>query len=215
VNLHVYHYAGNNPVVMSDPDGRIDEVIWMQIEGGGQRNEISHQETDRAFSNWLETCDPKYYHIARDIKMYIENQATLGNRPTDEQIAKEADNAVLGQMIYAMVGTFALGLTQMPVLGASTSRSVPSKFSNTLRTIDETGTAPEGFRGGKTFANDGRSGSQVLPRTDRSGNPITYREWDVNPLQRGVNRGGERLITGSDGSAHYTTNHYQNINQIR
>jgi hypothetical protein len=24
VNLHVYHYAGNNPVVLSDPDGRID-----------------------------------------------------------------------------------------------------------------------------------------------------------------------------------------------
>jgi hypothetical protein len=25
VNLHVYHYAGNNPVVISDPDGRADD----------------------------------------------------------------------------------------------------------------------------------------------------------------------------------------------
>ena len=31
VNLHVYHYAGNNPVVMKDPDGKADG--W-QIAGG-------------------------------------------------------------------------------------------------------------------------------------------------------------------------------------
>jgi hypothetical protein len=31
VNLHTYHYAGNNPVKYVDPDGRAD---WWQIAGG-------------------------------------------------------------------------------------------------------------------------------------------------------------------------------------
>jgi RHS repeat-associated protein len=28
VNLHVYHYAGNNPVKYTDPDGEIIETVW-------------------------------------------------------------------------------------------------------------------------------------------------------------------------------------------
>jgi hypothetical protein len=39
VNLHVYHYAGNNPVRYTDPDGRSPETMWMQLNGneGGSR----------------------------------------------------------------------------------------------------------------------------------------------------------------------------------
>ncbi len=47
-----------------------------------------------------------------------------------------------------------------------------------------------------------------LPKTDTTGNPITYQEWDVNAFQKGVNRGKERIVTGSDGSAYYTNDHY-------
>ncbi len=38
---------------------------------------------------------------------------------------------------------------------------------------------------------------------------VTYREWDVNPYQRGVNRGQERIVTGKRGSAWYTSDHYK------
>jgi hypothetical protein len=31
VNLHLYHYAGNNPVKYVDPDGKI--IDWVQGEG--------------------------------------------------------------------------------------------------------------------------------------------------------------------------------------
>ncbi|MEO6602124.1 MAG: ribonuclease domain-containing protein [Polyangiaceae bacterium] len=48
----------------------------------------------------------------------------------------------------------------------------------------------------------------MLPETDSAGNTIRYREWDVNRYQPGVNRGPERLVTGSDGSAYYTGDHY-------
>ncbi|WP_442819142.1 ribonuclease domain-containing protein [Streptomyces sp. NBC_01236] len=58
-------------------------------------------------------------------------------------------------------------------------------------------------------------GEGKLPEFDSAGNPITYQEWDVNPYVKGVNRGAERLITGSDGSARYTTDHYTSYVQIR
>ncbi|WP_038177340.1 RHS repeat domain-containing protein, partial [Treponema pedis] len=32
VNLHVYHYAGNNPVKYVDPDGRSDSNIWIEMK---------------------------------------------------------------------------------------------------------------------------------------------------------------------------------------
>jgi guanyl-specific ribonuclease Sa len=83
-----------------------------------------------------------------------------------------------------------------------------------LEVIDRTGEAPEGYRGGTQFMNDGRGGGQVLPGTDAAGRPITYREWDVNPYT-GANRGTERLVTGSDGSAWYTNDHYDTFVRIR
>ena len=51
--------------------------------------------------------------------------------------------------------------------------------------------------------------------TDENGRRIKYREWDVNPLRPGVNRGAERLVTGSDGTAYYTDDHYATFKKIR
>jgi guanyl-specific ribonuclease Sa len=61
---------------------------------------------------------------------------------------------------------------------------------------------------------DGRGGGEVLPRQDASDHSITYWEWDVNPYT-GANRGAERLVTGSDGSAWYTSDHYATFVRIR
>ena len=38
VNLHVYHYAGNNPVKYTDPDGTKNYVIIAMFPGGGSEN---------------------------------------------------------------------------------------------------------------------------------------------------------------------------------
>ena len=35
VNLHLYHYAGNNPVKYTDPDGKAFHIIAAAIIGGG------------------------------------------------------------------------------------------------------------------------------------------------------------------------------------
>ena len=86
---------------------------------------------------------------------------------------------------------------------------VPANVLAVLDTIQSTGRAPAGYRGGRTFSNDGRGHGQVLPRRTSTGEPIQYREWDVHPYHRGVNRGADRLITGSDGRAWYTADHYR------
>jgi len=65
------------------------------------------------------------------------------------------------------------------------------------------------------FHNSGSSDEQALPKHDSRGRAITYQEWDVNPKVEGVNRGTERLITGSDGSAYVTADHYKTFTKVR
>ena len=71
--------------------------------------------------------------------------------------------------------------------------------------------AMDNYEGGRTFGNFERR----LPQTDDMGRRLKYREWDVNPLRPGVNRGPERLVTGSDGTAYYTDDHYSTFKKIR
>jgi guanyl-specific ribonuclease Sa len=47
-----------------------------------------------------------------------------------------------------------------------------------------------------------------LPQVDKSGNPITYREFDVNTKDPVTGRDVERFVVGSDGSVYYTDSHY-------
>jgi Zn-dependent protease with chaperone function/guanyl-specific ribonuclease Sa len=95
------------------------------------------------------------------------------------------------------------------------SGAIPQKVTSILKYIDETDQVPDGYEGGRTFLNLGRDGEQKLPSSDAGGNSIRYREWDVNRRVPGRNRGTERLITGSDGSAFYTTDHYRTFVRVR
>jgi ribonuclease T1 len=97
----------------------------------------------------------------------------------------------------------------------SVPSGIPEKVGTVLRQIDEHDAAPAGYEGGRVFHNAGRDGEQALPRMDTNGRSIAYREWDVNPKVPGVNRGAERLITGSDGSAYYTSDHYRTFTKVR
>ena len=98
---------------------------------------------------------------------------------------------------------------------AENTPTVPQNALDTLDHVDRTGTAPQGYKGGAPFLNDGRGGGQIIPAADAQGNPMTYQEWDVNPTVPGVNRGAQRLVIGSDGSAYYTDDHYKTFTRIR
>lgn len=95
------------------------------------------------------------------------------------------------------------------------ANAIPSHARTTLAHIRQAKAAPRNYKGGRVFANDGRANGQVLPRTGASGSAITYQEWDVHPYQRGVNRGAERLVTGSDGKAYYTSDHYTTFTEVK
>jgi guanyl-specific ribonuclease Sa len=66
-----------------------------------------------------------------------------------------------------------------------------------------------GMKGGGTY----RNADSKLP-TDSGGTPISYQEWDVNP-KTGATRDSERIVTGSDGSAWYTDDHYSTFVRVR
>jgi RHS repeat-associated protein len=103
---------------------------------------------------------------------------------------------------------------------AAAQRNLPQKARDATEWVDNNGgsaNAPPrpGYTGGRTFQNDGRGGGALLPQADANGTPITYREWDVNPRTPGVNRGAERVVTGSDGNSYYTNDHYQTFTRIK
>jgi guanyl-specific ribonuclease Sa len=90
-------------------------------------------------------------------------------------------------------------------------KGVPEKVAKVLQYVDEHGKPMPGYEGGRNFGNF----EKRLPQFDKKNRKIRYREWDVNPLRKGINRGAERLVTGSDGSAHYTKDHYKTFIKIR
>ena len=72
------------------------------------------------------------------------------------------------------------------------------------------GEAPSGFKGGDAFKNF----ELRLPTSDNNGNLIQYWEYDVNPFVKGVNRGAERLVLGSDGNSYMTIDHYTSFQPL-
>jgi RHS repeat-associated protein len=83
---------------------------------------------------------------------------------------------------------------------------VPESAWVTLARVDTKGSPFPGFKGGSIFRNE----NGQLPSTPG----VTYREWDVNPV-KGATRDGYRIVTGSDGSAFWTGNHYGDFVTMR
>ncbi len=88
---------------------------------------------------------------------------------------------------------------------AATQDPIPVHARETLSYVRQHGYAPPGYVGGRVFGNyEGQ-----LPRYNGKRKRIEYREWDVRPRAEGRNRGTERLVTGNDGRAWYTPDHYR------
>ena len=91
------------------------------------------------------------------------------------------------------------------------SAEIPQKVYKVLQYIRANHHSPDGYEGGRVFSNR----EKIVPLEDDRGNPIRYQEWDVNPKIQGENRGAERILTGSDGRAWYTNDHYQSFKEIK
>ena len=71
------------------------------------------------------------------------------------------------------------------------------------------GATQQGYKGNKTYNNiPASSDAQKLP------NDVTYKEYDVNQYVQGQNRGGERVVIGSDNSLWYTNDHYKSFTKM-
>lgn len=105
--------------------------------------------------------------------------------------------------------------TQAATSAKQASSDAPARVLATLVEIDA-GRWPDsanavGTKGGITFRNsEGR-----LPAVGAGGGRVVYQEWDVNPKKNGQGRDAERIVTGNDGSAWYTLDHYDTFTRIR
>ena len=99
-------------------------------------------------------------------------------------------------------------------MAPTAAASVPAQVTKTLSLIDAGKWPPDdasGTKGGTNFGNfEGR-----LPKKTSSGKRITYTEWDVNRREAGRSRDAERIVTGSDGSAWYTADHYNQTDPLQ
>ena len=93
----------------------------------------------------------------------------------------------------------------------ATNAAIPQKVYQVLSFIREKNKAPDGYVGGRQFGNY----EHRLPERDADGLVIDYREWDINPKVEGKNRGTERLVTGSDGRAWYSADHYNTFTEVK
>lgn len=92
--------------------------------------------------------------------------------------------------------------------------SIPENATRTLKLIDAGEWPPNdgsGTKGGTTWTDK----EGTLPRTGADGRTVRYTEWDVNEKQPGHSRDAERIVTGDDGTAWYTGDHYATFCQMR
>jgi guanyl-specific ribonuclease Sa len=114
----------------------------------------------------------------------------------------------------AATGFVATTATPRPVWIIHANTDVPQRAWATLARIDA-GTWPPDDGSGTDGGTQWYDRDGTLPRTDAGGNQIRYQEWDVNERVPGHHRDAERIVTGSDGSAWYTADHYQTFTRMR
>ena len=66
------------------------------------------------------------------------------------------------------------------------------------------------YAGGRAFDNNAQPDGNKLPYIGGQ----TYQEWDIHPAVPGQGRGTDRIVTGSDGKAYYSNDHYGNFTEF-
>ncbi len=197
--MNLYAYVGNDPVNHFDPTGEAGVCVTiscggrtatLQITPGGRTRTVSLGNSNRftsargdAFTN------------------AVEGAVLLGNDSLNPlaDVAAFAEKPSAGTLIIA-AGTF-----PGPNLLKGADKIIPGKAVETLANVRNTGKAPDGHVGGRTFQN--REG-----RLPQDGN---CREYDVDPKPASGSRNAERLVVDQDtGRAFYTPDHYETFQEI-
>lgn len=73
--------------------------------------------------------------------------------------------------------------------------------------MNNNGTPPKNYKGGRSYENDLGPGEAKLPDG-------IYKEYDVKPKVNGQGRGEERLVIEQNGDAYYTDSHYKSFKKL-
>lgn len=122
--------------------------------------------------------------------------------------------------VLPLLALLLFAATAAPVLEADchpkrvTASAIPAYAWDTLDYVRSHQSAPPGFQGGRYFGNYGSNAETKLP-LEANGRRINYREWDVHQKRERRSRGAERIVTGSDGRAWYTADHYCTFTEMK
>jgi len=213
--INAYGFVRNNPLRLIDPDGKAPQVVGATYDSTIALPELQYQ--DQQFGQGYgigahSSLDDPIGEMVQDLDEvwnYGLDQITPPIDPNQNPYAYAASQTAREMALAAL-----LTIATDRIGGVPKAKPCPPNVKTIANNAHAKGSPIPGYKGGRPFANDGRNGGQVLPRIDAQGNPIHYREWDVNPYQPGVNRGAERVVTGSDGSSYYTDNHYTTFTPV-
>ena len=189
----------NNQAVLAGLEGLLETVIeesaiylqggyvdWRTFGSNWAINSFTSGETPhmQKLYKWLEGVIEEGRVLVKEI---------LNPKTTGEAIGESIESGIKGGSNFNR-----MDLDELP----QNVQDIFKKYDDAGWQGNVSGQTP-GTNAGRRWTN--RDGQ--LPTIDADGNPITYREFDVNNYN-GVSRDGERFIVGSDGSVWYTDSHY-------
>jgi len=182
-----YSYTGNNPIVRIDPLG----LYWVDTNGDGVADTwVVEKPIVVEVLPFYPTSDPGTDAIRSPM---IEVDDLLGSKAIAKGLAKAGSIAITAAMIKKAT--------------KETVEKIPQKARNILKFIKtHRGTPPKGYKGGKIYEN--KTGK--LPADGK------YKEYDIDPKVRGVDRPSERIVIDENtGRAWYTPDHYESFVEIK
>ncbi|WP_294243724.1 RHS repeat-associated core domain-containing protein [uncultured Chryseobacterium sp.] len=212
-NLNPYIYCYQNPVNYIDPNGKqvgaweiplgyyvvggiISAVAAYKISQAAKQVNFSRPVEQPVYNETIPSKSPK---ITRE-QIFRDREASLRS---ETYPAAEKDNLIVRDLPAAVQQKIIILNSNKAKFGNAKQRNINKKLAE----IDA------GKADGHPYLNDGRDGSQVLPKKGKNGD-VDYTTYDLYkpPTQEqrknGATRDKTRIVTGSDGSAYITNQHY-------
>jgi len=134
-----------------------------------------------------------YYRLTREYEQLTGKRYPTITGP-NYQPSQEAINSL--QREIEQIGR-ENNVASIPSIGSIPNTQLNTNINNTMAEI---------MRGesGRPFRNN----ENHLPLMDSNGNPITYREYNVEAIFSGRDNNVHRIVVGSNGNYYYTNTHY-------
>ncbi|KRF33255.1 polymorphic toxin-type HINT domain-containing protein [Yonghaparkia sp. Soil809] len=199
---------GSRPVTALIEGTGVKELVTVTTEHGSVVATAGHPFWSESDAAWVD---------AGDLEVGDAVLEADGGTSVVTALAEVVQPATVRNLTVADLHTYFVVVGDAPTLVHNCGGSeipfgpAPEKVAKTLDRVDSVGAPFPNTSGGRIWRND----RSQLPNRTSDGNAVTYREWDVDPRIPGFSRNADRLVTGSNGSAYYTNDHYGSFFMIR